>query len=239
MKRLILIAISILILLFNVNPCVANQNNANSTRCDCTMFNYIKPSTNLLVDILPNRTLIICSYEKAEAKKYAIKLDEFEIFDCKEGKVVFKSEPLNHYRINLTKLEITTLKDLPDINLGFTLQPFLSRKLYIKFNHLKFSDKFLYNYPKLSINEQNILLKEIAAQRKSLRTDNINRILIQLFFLALNGNQKATDILIDFENYFSWELDGESAEIHAEFLDVINCPARLSTEMKNKNDKFK
>ncbi len=187
---------------------------------NCKCFNGIGSSEgdnpSFTIEFKNGIILSVCGYELEKVAQNEIRITEFNVFNCKTGEslVEFGAVQTCNVKSDKNELIITELEYLPaGKNWKWKLIPI--RKQIIKETGndvvvLPFQKAFVRNDIDQAETEQ--FLKELENLKGKGFNNDFENIIGKLEVLALNNNSIAENILINFEKYFNFELDGAYAE---------------------------
>ena len=191
---------------------VTADNQLTEKKCGC--YNGIgsseKDNPIMTFEFSNKKSVSICGYSNKENKI----ISEFNIFDCKTGNSYVEFGALESCQIKAynDSLEIQLLKFLPVGN-NWEWQNVQVGKQIIttKVNELEVS-KIIGTYKpnKIDINLQERFLNSLHKGHVS--TEDWENTIGKLEVLSLNGNERAWQILIEFEDYTGQETDGALAD---------------------------
>ena len=204
---LIIIIISSSLLLFG-----------QENKCKC--FNGIGSSENdkpsLTIEFRNGVNLSVCGYELEKKSETEIIISEFNVFNSKTGKslVEYGAVQTCIVKSDANKLIITELKHLPTgENWKWKLIPI--RKQIIKETGkevVALSPQKAFVKIKIDQTKIDQFLSELEDLKGKGFNKDFDNIIGKLEVLALNNNSNAEKILLNFEKYFDFELDGAYAE---------------------------
>ena len=210
---------------------VLSVNNLSFAQCKCIDGNYSSESNKPFYGIdNADYQIIFRGYKERETKEF-VYASEFDVINCKDKNVL-----LSFSAVQNCKIEKNTKEDL----------------YIIETKKLPFGEKFSWiemDYSKyvIKINQENgisldtILVLDVPiineVQKKQIysnfnsmknnQTDVTEEISYEMLLLALNGDNKAKDILFNFRKLI--KLDGVLAEINS---DAINIYENVGNHLK-------
>lgn len=206
------------ILLISLMISISSLLYSQTENCGC--FNGIgatkdhKPSLN--IEFTNGIRITVCGYEQKKLRDNEVLISEFNVFDCRTGESLAEYGAVQNCLVKIENeiLKIIELKNLPagknwkwkQVSIGL-------QQIVVKENKLTvLGQQPQYEKTEIEKEKVELLLAELADLKGKGSLENPEEILGRLEILALNGNQKATDILTDFENYFDFRTDGHIAE---------------------------
>jgi len=180
----------------------------------------------------PNKIYFFSSDQKVSVGGYLlqksedfIKISEFMIYDLGKNEEVKFFGALQTCIITQKKdtLFIRELARLPfGENQAWIEVPYLESKLYPQNNSFIItSAKKALKAPSLSPIVENKLLYDIEKYKGGGRFPKSEDTIGILLLLALNNNNKAKFILLNYETYFGFRVDGSEAEFYQDVLNIL------------------
>ncbi len=187
---------------------------------DCKCFNGIGSSDNdkpsLTFSFQNGQRISVCGYERERINDNEVLISEFNVFNCVTGESYVEYGAIQKCKVSIenNSLKIIELKYLPAGKDWKWIQvPIGIERIQEKENNL-FTSGQIPDYKKVKIEKNRIekFYTELDIIKSAGKIKDPIIILGKLEILALNGEEKASSILIDFENYFNYTTDGEIAE---------------------------
>ena len=186
----------------------------------CGCFNGIGSSEKdqpiLSVGFSNGQKISVCGYEQKKLSANEVFITEFNIFDCETGKSLVEYGAAKNCKINVEEgvVEIIELKNLPaGENWEWMQVPIGIEQVLEKENRIVATgQKPKFSNTNIETEQNDSFYQEIEKAKSKGSLKNAEEIIGKLEVLALNKEQKAREILFDFENYFKYTADGAIAE---------------------------
>jgi hypothetical protein len=197
-----------------------------SPYCQCLFFEHVQTDLPNFQFNIGGLKGTICGYLLNRISENKIKISEFSITDCqKDEMIVFYSAVQTCYiEIIDEKLKITEVTQLPfGKNWNWIELPLKERNLFLGTDNelVLGAEKSVLNYS-LSNEKIEQYLEMVESKRKNNESFEIETTIGAILKCALNGNQKAKDILLNFNDYFGFKLDGAFQEFYNDAISIYN-----------------
>jgi len=194
--------------------------------CQCLLFDQKQTDLPNFQFSIGDNNVIVCGYLKQRYSKDKIKISEFSITDCQKNKMIIFYSALQTCYIEKfsDKVKITELSKLPfGENWTWNELPYKEREIFLNSdNELILGDeKPVLDYH-IANDKIDDYLKSLDKLKENKNDLDFETTIGALLKCALNDNQKAKEILFDFNNYFGVTLDGAFLEFHNDAITIYN-----------------
>ncbi len=208
---------NILILSFFLLNSVISFGQNKDCRCYKGIGSNDQDIPNLIYNFSNGQKISVCGFEQNRTADNELLISEFNVFNCETGTVYVEYEALQNCKVSIKNnaLEIIELRLYPaGENWEWMPLPIGIERIYEKGNDIISTGQLTY-YHNITIKKERIDAFYIELENMKLRgeLEDLELIIGKLELLAINGEEKAKSILIDFENYFNYLTDGAIAEL--------------------------
>lgn len=199
------------------NASIKQGSNVKSCKCE----ESVQKSKNYKLS--EDKYIILCTYEEITDNKQRI--SEFVVLDCQNKTKVLEYYPMSYYSFNYvdTSLEVTMYKELPGKTGEYQIVPFLLYNINARNGTIMLKKRLLYDYPKINEGRKKIIYNIFDGQEyKKLSYKEIENITYELFYLTLSGENRANNILNNYNDLFKDKLDGSLSETYKEIKELQN-----------------
>lgn len=175
---------------------------------------------NKAIQLKNGEVLSLCSYEKIVSG--TVEVSEFELVKCNDDKdsLLLNFLPMSYYSFDFEKdtLKITLSKEMENSSGDFGATPFLVYYYFIEKDRLQSTKKVLYNAPKIKKARRNELIGWIDNNTITrLPTDKQSKAILELFYLAINGD----DVAIHNFSLLDTKFDGSVGETYEDLSKLL------------------
>lgn len=204
---------------------------------NCICFKGLASNDNkepsLYLNFSNEQSIVVCGSELEKTDSVSILITEFNVFDCKTGNSIAEYSATKRCKVSIKKdtLSIVQMKHLPAGNHWEWIDvPVGIEYIYADGNAIRKSTTKAC-FTKIVIAPK--LINQFYAEIDTLISNKViidsEGLIGKLEVLALNDDQKAKELLLNFNEKFAYRPDGSSAEL---LIDAVNTLLWLDKQNK-------